>query len=419
MVAVQTEMATTTDRAVLIGAVLESEPTQSLRSLRHLLTIAGVCLVAVGALELPAGADKSAEQMSHLLRTIGNCVAGEPGLGSIFQTYSNLPAGQYSTSYTVTGPESATFSSSFTISATAATALVIWSDLLPGTYSLYESLNGVSDSPNGNGPGAVTVPDCLANGEAAPITAPIDSIAVSPGGLGYSILGVDGHVYSEGNAQTDANDYPALLDAPMVGMAVTPDGQGAWLVDSKGDVFTSGDATYHCSVACSLAPGQQLSKPIVGMAATADGMGYWEVASDGGIFAFGDAQFHGSTGSIALNQPIVGMAPDYATGGYWLVAADGGVFAFDAPFYGSTGSIRLNKPIVGMEAAPDGSGYRFVATDGGVFCFGLPFSGSMGSTHLNQPVVGMAADGTSGYWLVAADGGLFTFGGAPFLGTPA
>jgi hypothetical protein len=203
--------------------------------------------------------------------------------------------------------------------------------------------------------------------------------------------------------------------APVVTMAGTPGGSGYWLVASDGGVFSFGDAAFHGSMG-----GQKLNQPIVGMAPTSNGGGYWLVASDGGIFSFGNAAFHGSTGSIRLNAPIVGMAATPDGGGYWLVASDGGVFSFgDAGFHGSMGGQKLNQPIVGMAATPDGKGYWLVARDGGIFSFGdAAFHGSTGALKLNQPIVGMArtADG-NGYWLVAADGGIFSFGDAAFEGS--
>jgi hypothetical protein len=361
---------------------------------------------------------------SHYSSTMGTCQAGEPGLGSLITNYQSLSPGQYTVEMSIFGFEDVSISRTFTAGPSGDSPVISWSDIYPGSYKIAQSLTEAPATPPSLplpepqptiGPDVVLqIPDCLSNGQDAPITARISGMEATPDGGGYSIFGVDGNVYSEGDAETEASTYKIPLNQPIVGMATTANGKGAWLVAGDGGIFVSGDAGFYGSMG-----GQKLNKPIVGMAATSDGKGYWLVASDGGIFSFGDAQFQGSTGALTLNQPIVGMAADYATGGYWLVAADGGIFSFNAPFFGSTGNFRLNKPIVGMEAAPDGSGYRFVASDGGVFCFGLPFAGSMGGTTLNQPVVGMSSFGTNGYWLVAADGGIFSFGGAPFFGTPA
>jgi hypothetical protein len=167
---------------------------------------------------------------------------------------------------------------------------------------------------------------------------------------------------------------------------------GYWLVGLDGGIFTYGDAAFYGSPG-----GLALNKPIVGMAATPDAKGYWLVASDGGIFTYGDAAFYGSPGSLALNKPIVGMAATPDAKGYWLVASDGGIFAYgDAAFYGSPGGAHLNKPIVGMAAASDGKGYWLVASDGGIFAYGdAAFYGSPGGAHLNKPIVGMDATPSS------------------------
>jgi hypothetical protein len=375
----------------------------------------------------PAGGDQPtihAQPHDAINSYKGICQAGEPGEGTLSTTYIGYASGQYTVEDSIYGTHNASFSSTMTVSSSTPSPVVMWNGIAPGTYRLLQTVTPAGSTPPSlplTQPSQfqaplpeVTIPDCLANGATAPITAAVNGMVVTPDSGGYSLYGVDGNVYSEGDAETNAGVYQLAINQSVVGMASDPDGKGAWLVASDGGIFASGNAQFFGSTGA-----LTLNKPIVGIATTSDGKGYWLVASDGGIFSFGDAAFHGSTGSIHLNQPIVGMAADYATGGYWLVAADGGVFSFDAPFLGSTGNLKLNKPIVGMEAAPNGNGYRFVATDGGVFSFGLPFAGSMGGQSLNQPIVGMAPFGNNGYWLVAADGGIFSFGGAPFYGTPA
>ena len=70
----------------------------------------------------------------------------------------------------------------------------------------------------------------------------------------------------------------------------------AWMAGIDGGVFTFGDAGFFGSMG-----GKRLNQPIVGMAPTPSGRGYWLVASDGGIFSFGDAGFFGSTGGMHLS----------------------------------------------------------------------------------------------------------------------
>jgi ribosomal protein L24E len=235
---------------------------------------------------------------------------------------------------------------------------------------------------------------------------------------GYYVFGQQGEIAGFGNdnylSYLDGAQY-YNLNAPIVSMAPTPDGGGYWMVGSDGGVFSSGDAQFYGSTG-----NIRLNKPVVGMAATPDGKGYWFVASDGGIFAYGDAPFYGSRGGQPLNKPIVGMAATPDGKGYWLVASDGGIFSYgDAGFFGSTGNLHLNQPVVGMTPTPSGHGYWFVASDGGIFAYGdAGFYGSTGAIHLNKPIVGMAAapDG-HGYWFVASDGGVFNYGSAGFAGS--
>jgi hypothetical protein len=220
---------------------------------------------------------------------------------------------------------------------------------------------------------------------------------------GYWTVSWAGVVTPHGGAPTFGS--PALsgihLADPIVSMASSPDGKGYWLVGSDGGVFAYGDAQFYGSTGAI-----HLNQPVVGIAATPDGQGYWLVASDGGVFTYGDAQFYGSTGAMHLNQPIIGIAATTDGEGYWLVASDGGVFTFgDATFYGSTGAIHLNKPIVGLTPSPSGQGYWLVASDGGVFTYGdAPFYGSLGGG--TQSVLGIVVSPpTAGYTLVTSDGG--------------
>jgi hypothetical protein len=235
-------------------------------------------------------------------------------------------------------------------------------------------------------------------------------------GTGYWLIGVDGTIYSYGEATNLGSPASLPLNAPIVGMTASPQGDGYWAVGADGGIFAYGSAGFHGSTG-----GMKLNQPVVGMASTPSGEGYWVVAKDGGVFAYGDAKFAGSTGGMKINKPVVNMVATPSGEGYWLVASDGGVFAFgDAKFYGSLGGKPLNAPIVGIAATATGEGYWLVASDGGVFAYGdAKFLGGMGGKPLNSPIVSIKtiADG-SGYWLIGADGGVFAFGEAEFLGTP-
>jgi hypothetical protein len=130
------------------------------------------------------------------------------------------------------------------------------------------------------------------------------------------------------------------------GMVGTPDGKGYWIVGIDGGVFSFGDAGFYGSMG-----GKPLNAPAVGVTRTNDGRGYWLVALDGGVFSFGDAGFYGSMGGKPLNDAMIAIAANPDGTGYWTAALDGGVFSFgDAPFLGSLGGVRLNGSIHGIAA---------------------------------------------------------------------
>ncbi len=271
--------------------------------------------------------------------------------------------------------------------------------------------------------------------------------------------------FMNGGTASAANPATAILTTPYlasVAMAATPSGHGYWLVGVDGGVFSFGDAPYLGSL-----PALHLAvKNIVGIDATPDGRGYWLAGADGGVFAFGDAAFYGSVPGV-LGRPapitITGLAETPDGRGYWLAGADGGVFSFgDAQFYGSLPgigvqptSVRFTQSdqfnafvaysgVVSIQPTPDGHGYWLVGPDGGVFTFGdagfygslpgalgtrvLPsttHAGALGSRAVvgtghaaSVPVIGFAAtaDGR-GYTMVADDGTVYSFGDAQYLGS--
>jgi hypothetical protein len=250
-----------------------------------------------------------------------------------------------------------------------------------------------------------------------PIRADVMGGAGPAGGSFATVTGTGAVQWISGPLATTTPTQPALdpLASAIVGAAVTPTGRGLWRVGVDGGIFSSGDARFFGSTGAI-----HLNRPVVGMAAGPGGSGYWSVASDGGIFAFGSAGFHGSTGAMHLNRAVVGMAATPTRHGYWLVASDGGIFSFgDARFFGSTGSLRLNSPIVGMAATRSGRGYWLVASDGGIFSFGdAVFRGSGAGGAQTSPVVGMVGTASgAGYALVHADGNATPFGDAIGFGS--
>ena len=248
----------------------------------------------------------------------------------------------------------------------------------------------------------------------AALLVPVVSAATAtPAGAASS--GNDAMVYAYGSATFlgSAENLPVV--APIVSMAQTPNGKGYYLLGEDGAVFAYG-APFYGGI-----NGWPLRLPAAAMASTPSGNGYWIVSEDGAVFPMGGAKQYGNMFGQHLVAPITDIVPVSDGKGYYLVAEDGGVFAFgSARFFGSTGGMRLNAPVLGMASAPGGNGYWLIAKDGGVFSFGVaPFHGSTGGMRLNAPVVGMASTKTgNGYWLAAEDGGVFSFGQTQFLGNP-
>ncbi len=216
------------------------------------------------------------------------------------------------------------------------------------------------------------------------LVAPVVSMAATPDGKGYWMVGADGGVFTFGDApyegstgQLNPGQAPGGANAvtpakPIVSMAATPDGKGYWMVGADGGVFTFGDALYFGSLPgllTSCGQGAAGACPVnvgavVSMVTTPDGKGYWMATGNGMVFFFGDATDQGSASGLKLAAPIVSMAATPDGKGYWLVGADGGVFTFgDAPYEGSTGQLNPSappgganavtpaKPVVGLAAA--------------------------------------------------------------------
>jgi len=312
---------------------------------------------------------------------------------------------------------------------------------------------------------------------AAAVTPYVDSVAMAatPDGGGYWLVGVDGGVFSFGDASFFGS-LPAsgISVSDIVTMATTPDGKGYWVVGSDGGVFTFGDAGFYGSVPGAL--GRPAPHAVTGFVPTPDGKGYWLVASDGGVFTFGDAPFFGSlpgagivpeTARVAQSEALYAYVassgvflqstPDGK--GYWIADSSGNVFDFgDAQSYGSLpgaigSAVRSNArsddigvghpatvPITAFVATPDGHGYWMAGTDGSVYAFGDAGSfGYLPSAGIDVPPITVTGyqrpssvgvsiplstasdlvrtpDG-GGYWLVSLDGGVFAFGDAGFHGS--
>jgi hypothetical protein len=320
-----------------------------------------------------------------------------------------------------------------------------------------------------------------AAGQAANASTPyVDAVAIAPtpDGKGYWEVGVDGGVFTFGDAQFYGSlPGEGVSVSDIVAMAATPDGKGYWLLGSDGGVFSFGDAAFYGSVPGVL--GEPAPHPATDIVATADGRGYWIVGSDGGIFTFGDAAFYGSLpgDQIVPNEARVAQSETYYAyvassavmlqptpdgKGYWIADSSGDVFSFgDAQFYGSlpgelgaeeahraggespedvgTGH-QASVPITAFVSTPDGHGYWMAGTDGNVYAFGdAPSYGSLPAAGIHVPpvtITGFTPPSTvdvsiplssatamartpdgGGYWLVSLDGGVFSFGDAQFYGS--
>ncbi len=312
---------------------------------------------------------------------------------------------------------------------------------------------------------------------AVPVATPyLASVAMAPtpGGGGYWVVGLDGGVFSFGDAGFFGSlpgQHISVRD--IVGIAATPDGLGYWLLGADGGVFSFGDAQFYGSLPSVL--GHPATNPMTAIVPTSDGHGYWIVGTDGGVFAFGDAGFYGSLPGInvspnparvadsvafhayAASQDVF-FAPTPDAHGYWVVDSVGNVYAFgDAGFFGSLPGVlsgaserilpndvvtghQATIPVTGFAATADGHGYWMATTNGSIYTFGdATFYGSLPSQGISVPQVtinGYTAPSTvgvnlplstvsalvrtpdgKGYWLTSLDGGVFSFGDAQFHGS--
>jgi hypothetical protein len=207
------------------------------------------------------------------------------------------------------------------------------------------------------------------------------------------------------------------LGGPIVSLAATPAGRGYWMVGADGGVFAFGDAPFHG------APAGQLRSPAIHLEPTPSGKGYWVLSAAGEVFPFGDASFRGQLFPVPVNA--VGLAATPSGLGYWIATADAQVFAFgDAVLQAATGASlpagdgqspppKPAGPTVAIAASPDGKGYWLLGRDGGVFSFGVPFHGSVGERQPYGKAIDLRpTDSGAGYYVAGSDGAVFAFGDA-------
>lgn len=215
----------------------------------------------------------------------------------------------------------------------------------------------------------------------------MDVTAMDRGGGGYWLAGLDGGVFSFGNAPFHGSLPGIGVMGEVVGMAAMSDGTGYWLLGADGGVFAFGNAPFHGSL-----PGIGITAKAVAITAMPDGAGYWLADRDGRVYAFGEAMFHGPLPEHGIPSGIVAMAALPDASGYWLLGTDGGVSAFgDAPFHGSVSALGLTSKMADIAAMPDGSGYLLLGCDGSVHPFGAVVShGAWPDRAPGAPAVGLA-----------------------------
>ncbi|HEX5267796.1 MAG TPA: hypothetical protein VFW24_13585, partial [Acidimicrobiales bacterium] len=102
-----------------------------------------------------------------------------------------------------------------------------------------------------------------------------------------------------------------------VTMAATPTGKGYWLLGADGGVFTYGDAVYAGG-----SGGAALSAPMCSLVPTPSGRGYYLLGQDGAVYSHGDAPFHGSYKSLSPDPSLEASGVDSFYG--MALSAQGG-----------------------------------------------------------------------------------------------
>jgi hypothetical protein len=119
--------------------------------------------------------------------------------------------------------------------------------------------------------------------------APYDAIGTRNAGGYVATAASNGAVYVYPGGDLTSYGPGAAFSGWLVGTAITPSGNGTWEAGMDGGVFTWGDAKFFGSVTAGT-----LKAPVTAIAATPDGLGYWLLGSDGTLFSYGDAHFFGS-----------------------------------------------------------------------------------------------------------------------------
>jgi hypothetical protein len=237
---------------------------------------------------------------------------------------------------TLTGIPNATGQDSFTVTLTDANGLTATEgytlevDAAPASPSAPPSITTTSLPVGSDGSPYAVTPDV--SGGTGPYTWWLSS-GTLPSGLslnpttgtitGTVTSGASSETFTvamtDADGHTTSQVFTLVVGTPSANsrsIAATPNGKGYWVVGQNRTVMAFGDAVLYGS-----AVHMDLNGPIVGISATPDGKSYWLVASDGGVFAFGDAGFYGSAAQMRLNQSVLGMVATPDGKGYWPTTA--------------------------------------------------------------------------------------------------
>jgi hypothetical protein len=125
------------------------------------------------------------------------------------------------------------------------------------------------------------------------LSSPVTAISAFPDDSHYWLVTVSGALtvfgFSSGSwpsGWADLSSSPP--DAPFIDVVNHGTGTnvGLWMLGVDGGVFTIGNAPFYGSTG-----NMHLAAPVVGMVPTPDDHGYWLLGRDGGVFTFGDAPF--------------------------------------------------------------------------------------------------------------------------------
>jgi hypothetical protein len=204
----------------------------------------------------------------------------------------------------------------------------------------------------------------------------IADMASTPDGKGYWLVGTDGSVYTFGNARyygsipygtipgSGCKIGNAACPTPITSMASTPDGKGYWLLGSNGSVYTYGDATFHGAEG--IFPGNYA----VSISSTPDGHGYWITDNAGNSYPFGDAPYLGQVGYPGNSQPNSIISSRFEANAYGFWAADelGGVYTDNTRSYNSLAN--QGTLVSSMSSVFEDQGYYLNTYFGFIYPFG-------------------------------------------------